>query len=673
MEEAQTAPPLPKPGDIFRADIEGLRAIAVLLVVGCHCGISWCAGGFVGVDIFFVISGYLITGSLAREYFDTSRIDFAGFFARRARRLLPACLVVLAATALAAALLLAPQEMDSTAHAGLASSLYVSNIFFDHASSDYFAPAVQRNPLLHTWSLGVEEQFYLVWPCLILFAGRSARARWILGALAASSFACGFLATRNAPTFAFYELPARAWEFAAGGLLALATAVVPSTRARIGAVTGGIAGAAMIFGTMLWVKGGGGFPGWIALVPVTGTLLTLFAGQAEPRRGVSAVLGTAPLRFLGARSYSWYLWHWPCVVFAGVLLPDITVVQKIEAACAALLMAALTYRWIEQPIRTSRYLVRRPKLSLSAAGGAALLTVGASAALAWFGQREMTLDAKYSAIQAATMDYGFAERQCYIDGRSAAAAEAKVCEFGDPRAARTLVLFGDSHAMQWINAMRKAADEKGWRLVTLVKPGCAASDINPHNLAAPSDSCKSWRTQAIEKIVDLAPYAVVMSSYNGATVRGDMLTPSLMPVDEVRAGTRSIVLKLSAAGLRVVVLRDSPLPPFEVPACLGRAIGRGRSTADLCEFDAPRALNAAAFEAERAAGEGLSNVYYLDMDDLICPGASCPAVRDGRIVYRDENHLVGSYAESLAGELATRLSRLLDTAPAPALAQRSGD
>ncbi len=407
------------------------------------------------------------------------------------------------------------------------------------------------------------------------------------------------------------------------------------------------------------------------MVPVAGTLLILSAGDAEPHRGMSALLGTAPLRFLGARSYSWYLWHWPFVVFAELLLPASSVAQRIEAAFASLLMAALTYRWIEQPIRTSRYLARRPNWSLCAAAGAALLTVGTSAALASFGQREMTLDAKYKVIQAATVDYGFAALECYADGPSAKALEAKVCEFGDPRATRTLVLFGDSHAMQWINAMRKAADAEGWRLVTLVKPGCAASDINPHNLAGPSDSCKLWRAQAIEKIVDLAPYAVVMASYNGATVRGDMLTPSLMPVDEVRTGTRSILLKLRAAGIRVVVLRDSPLPPFDVPACLGRAIGQAHPTADPCQFDASSAVNAAAFEAERAASEGLTNVYNLDMDDLICPGAACPAVQHGRIVYRDENHLAGSYAESLAGELAMRLSRVLDGAPA--LAHRSGD
>jgi peptidoglycan/LPS O-acetylase OafA/YrhL len=582
--------------------------------------------------------------------------------------------VVLAATTLAAALVLGPQEIDSTARAALASSLYVSNIFFDHASSDYFAAAVQRNPLLHTWSLGVEEQFYLVWPGLILFASRSRRARpvvWILGALAAGSFACGVLATRAAPMFAFYELPARAWEFAAGGLLALPTAVASSARTRIWAVTGGIVGAAMILGTVLWVKGGSGFPGWIALVPVAGTLLTLFAGVVAPQRGVSAVLGAAPLQFLGARSYSWYLWHWPFVVFAEVLLPAITVMQKIEAAVAALLMAAMTYRWIEQPIRTSRYLARRSNLSLSAAAGAALLTVGAAAALVSFAHRQMTLDAKYAAIQAATMDYGFAER-CYADGESAEAVEAKICEFGDPRAARTLALFGDSHAMQWISAMRKAADAEGWRLLTLVKPGCAASDISPHNLSVPSDACQVWRERAIQKIIDLTPFAVVMASYNGAIVRNeDMLTSNLMPVEEVRSGTRSTLLKLGAAGIRVVVLRDSPLPPFNVPACISRSIGRAHSTVDPCGFDASKALNASAFEAERAAGEGLTNVYYLDLDDLICPGASCPAVRDGRIVYRDENHLAGSYAESLAGEVATRLSLILDRAPA--LAHRSGD
>jgi peptidoglycan/LPS O-acetylase OafA/YrhL len=670
MDGPENALPLPKSADKFRADIEGLRGVAVLLVVGCHCGISWCAGGFVGVDIFFVISGYLITDLLTREYLKTSRIDFGEFFARRARRLLPVFVVVLASTALTAAWFLGPQDIVSTARAAIAASLYVSNIFFDHASSDYFAPAVQRNPLLHTWSLGVEEQVYLVWPCLILFTRRSSRFRpgvWIMGAVAVGSFACSLLATRDAPTFAFFELPARAWEFAGGGILALATAI-PFPRTRNWALAGGIGGAAMILGTVIWLKGGSGFPGWIALFPVTGTLLVLLAGAMAPHQGVSAVLGTAPLQFLGARSYSWYLWHWPFVVFAEVLLPPMSIADKIAAGIAALLMAALTYRYVERPIRTNQYLARRRNLSLSTAAGVACLTAGASTALASFGYFQVTLDARFKSIQAATVDYGFAARECYVDGSTEQAFEAKVCEFGDPRAAQTVVLFGDSHAMQWINAMRKVADAKGWRLATLVKPGCAASDINPHNLAVPSDRCKVWRARAIEKIIELAPLAVVMASYNGATFAGDM---PLMPVDEVRSGTRSTLQRLTAAGIAVVVLRDSPIPPFNVPACIARAVGKSDARADSCNFNASRALNPSAFEAERAAAEGLTDVHYLDLDDLICPAAACATVQNGRIIYRDDNHLAGSYAESLAGEMATRLSRVLDSAPA--LAQRAGE
>lgn len=219
--------------------------------------------------------------------------------------------------------------------------------------------------------------------------------------------------------------------------------------------------------------------------------------------------------------------------------------------------------------------------------------------------------------------------------------------------------------------MRKVASAEGWHLVTLVRPGCAASDINPHRLAAPSDQCKVWRAQAVATVVAMQPFAVVMASYNGSTARADVLSSRLLPVEEIRSGTRSTLLKFTRAHISVVVLRDSPIPPFNVPACIGRTIDQVHAPADLCQFDASGALNTAAFEAERAAGEGLTNVYYLDMDDLICPGAACPAVQHGRIVCRDENHLAGSYAESLAGEMATRLSRILDEAPA--LAHRLGD
>jgi peptidoglycan/LPS O-acetylase OafA/YrhL len=297
-------------GDSFRPDLEGLRGVAVLLVVGCHCGISWCAGGFVGVDVFFVLSGYLITGLLASECRTTSRIDLPGFFARRARRLLPESLLVSAVTLLTAVAFLAPQEIITTARAAAAAGLYASNLFFDGNASNYFAPDVAANPLLHTWSLGVEEQFYLVWPVVILLVSRGAQrvagSIFALAAIAALSFTCSVYTSEAAPTFAFYELPSRAWEFAAGGLLALLP-VSGNLGRRNGAMAGGFLGIAMIAGTALLLKGGAGFPGWVALLPVAGTLATLHAGAAGPQRGISAILSAAPLQFLGARSYSWYL------------------------------------------------------------------------------------------------------------------------------------------------------------------------------------------------------------------------------------------------------------------------------------------------------------------------------------------------------------------------------
>ena len=548
----------------FRPDVEGLRAVAILLVVACHCGMAWFAGGFIGVDVFFVISGYLITGLLAKEYRETSRIDLPAFFARRARRLIPACALVLIATAIAATTMLAPQEIEETAHATMAAAFYASNMFFEHAAADYFGPAVERNSLLHTWSLGVEEQFYLVWPCLMWVACRGGGRRrvWLLGVLAAGSFACSFYATRLVPLFAFYSLPARAWEFAAGGLLALAPVPTDPTRHTPWAVGGGVVGMLTILGTAVWVTGGAGFPGWIAALPVVGTLAVLHAGTIAPRVGMSAALGIAPLQFVGARSYSWYLWHWPFIVFAAILFPSITVSQKIATAIASLLIAACAYRCLERPIRDSSYLSHKTGLSLCAAAGAAAITLAVAGASAHHGVEEMKLNQRFQFVAAATSDYGFARSECYGDGPN---FEVHVCRFGDPDGARSLVLFGDSHAMQWMDAMRKVTAAAGWGLITVVRPSCAASDINPHRFTPAADPCRHWRAAAIERIIAMAPAAVMMASWNGATVQGDRPGSARMPAEEIRSGTRRILLDFVAAGISVVVLRDSPSATLPYP------------------------------------------------------------------------------------------------------------
>lgn len=638
----------------FRRDVEGLRGVAVLLVVGCHCDISWCAGGFVGVDIFFVLSGYLITGLLAAEYRCASRLNLLEFYARRVRRLLPSCVIVLATTTLFAAAFLSPQEMRLAGQAARWAGLYASNLYFDRNAADYFASNVENNPLLHTWSLGLEEQFYLVWPLLILVALRGARRLQrvitVLTAVTILSYIYCISTTRMAPTVAFYELPARAWEFAAGGLLAFLPTSGKSNNSRW-AVALGFFGLLAVLAACLFVKGGAAFPGWIALLPVSGTLAILLAGVNAPKRGVSAFLSASPLQFIGSRSYGWYLWHWPFLVFASILYPGITSGGKVLAASASLLAAGFTYRVVERPIRDNAYLTVRPQLSLSIALCATAIIVSASSILIVHGNRQLAMDETFRSIGAASNDIAdISISACVSQGPS---LRVNTCAFGSSDTNRTIVLFGDSHAIQWFNAVRNAAAMAHWRLVTVFRFGCAASDINPHQLSSLKNECSEWRARALQAIVAMHPSAVIMASYTGATIRG-FRAEQPMSTEELRLGTRRTLERLSSTGVPIVLLRDTPLPPFDIPQCVARNALKVNA-ADACNFDASAAMDEKAFYAERSAAEGLHNIYFLDMSDLICPGSSCPAMLHGLIVYRDDNHLTGTFAGTLAQTLRTRL------------------
>ena len=633
----------------------------MLLVVLCHCAVPWCPGGFVGVDVFFVLSGYLMTGLLSAEYRSTSRIDLISFYARRARRLLPACALALIGTVLAAAMLFSPQAIDFTGRAARWTALYVSNVFFDRTAADYFAADVGGNPLLHTWSLGVEEQFYLLWPALVLAlasGSRRGRAFLILGVLAVLSFAGCLIATRSAPTFAFYELPARAWEFAAGGMLALLPASARALEKRWVTVTG-IAGLAAILATGGWLRGGAGFPGWIALAPVGGTLAALHAGALHPSGPVARFLGAAPLKFIGVRSYSWYLWHWPFVVFAAAAFPGISLGGKLLAALGSLLVASVTFQLVERPVRRHPRLVKRPRLSLGLAAGVVALTVAVANALVVRGA-QLATDAQYQAIGAATTDVGdLPQRECVNQGRS---TEVKICEFGTDGAAPRVVLFGDSHAIQWFNALRSAATAEHWRLVTLVKAGCPSIDIERNPSSTAPGVCAAWRAAALDRIVAMKPAALVLANYTGATVRG---FGSERPItnEELRDGARRTLAALDAAGILTVVLRDSPLPPFDVPGCVARRVGSRSASPASCDFDAATAANAPAFAALKAAGAGLARIAFLDLNDAICTGSVCHASRAGVPLYRDDNHLTGAYAGSLAPVVRARLFAILKSVP----------
>jgi hypothetical protein len=409
------------------------------------------------------------------------------------------------------------------------------------------------------------------------------------------------------------------------------------------------------------VKGGAAFPGWIAPLPVAGTLAILFAGARAPQRGVSAVLGAAPLQFVGARSYSWYLWHWPFVVFAGTLFPAGRVGDRIVASVVSLLAAILTFRCVERPIRDNRRLRARPWLSLRLAGGATVLTMATSSALIFHGQR-LAMDQNLESLTGMVSIADLSPQRCMSWGHS---SEVKTCIFGDSHSARSVVLFGDSHALQWFNPLRTAARAEAWRLVTVVRAGCPASDFDAHPISSSSGICKEWRKDAIDKIVAMHPSAVVMASYTGATIRPSPGEPRLS-TEDIRMGTTRTLEALSRDGIPIVIIRDTPLPPFNVLACVERRVLHQLRPAETCDFDASVARNDAAYSAERAAADGMGNIFFLDLGDLICPGQLCTATQGGLPVYRDEDHLTGQFAQTLAPALRTRLFQILRNArPAP--------
>lgn len=649
----------------FRPDIEGLRGIAILLVVIFHCGIPGFSGGFVGVDVFFVLSGYLITGLLVSEIQKSSRLSLLQFYARRARRLLPASALALSITLLLGPIILSPQELRSAGHAARATALYVSNIFFAVYQADYFAPDVQTNPLLHTWSLAVEEQFYLFWPLLIMLGLKSWRSRKallvVLSGLTVISLAASVWFTSKAGPFAFYSLPTRAWEFSIGGLAVLMPRGTLKLPTRLWLAVGWL-GILTILMSGYFISGDAGFPGWIALAPVLGTVVTLVAGAEHPHRGAGILLDSAPLQFFGTLSYSWYLWHWPFLVFSEALFGNISIPGKTAVAAASLVVATITHHLVENPIRFHPHLVKRPTFSLYLAVAVTLCSLSIAFLSLWLAAR-LANSPEMKSITAAVDDIAKIPRQeCVSLGES---PEVKKCVFGNASSPTNLVLFGDSHAIQWFNPLKLMSETHGWKLTTIVKSRCPAFDVTPPGNQASFSmaNCSIWRAEAIRQIVALRPSVVFLGNatnrYFGRKVKHARQPDSAF--DDLRDGTRRTLEALTAAGLSVVAMRDNPLSSYDIPTCLGRSFSQSWYRSDSCDFDKSSSLNPAVFEAEKAGARGLSNVHLLDVTNQLCRENTCWAIQKGMIVYRDSHHLTGRFAESLVPVLEAGLLPILNT------------
>jgi peptidoglycan/LPS O-acetylase OafA/YrhL len=685
----------------FRPDIEGLRAVAVLAVVVFHAELPGMSGGFVGVDVFFVISGFLITGMLWREVEDTGRVQLVRFYGARVRRLLPAGIVVLVVTAVACAWLLPPLQARSALGDALASALYVGNYRFAVEGTDYLAADAPPSPFQHYWSLGVEEQFYLVWPALLIGTAWAGR-RWgrprtvlphlVLGTVAVASLVVCLRWTEELPAWAFFGLPSRAWQLAVGGLVALTVVWWRRVPASVAWVAGW-AGLGSVVLAVVGLDETTAYPGLAALLPVVGAGLVVVAGCVQPARGVGAVLSLLPMRWIGRISYSWYLWHWPVLLLAPVVVDrPLGLGGRLAAAAVAAALAAVTLVAVENPVRFGP-LRRSAGRSVLLGGG--LTTVGVCAAVGALAvvpvpagsgaaANAPTITAPPSSSTAPpTSDPGeVAIRRLTAQVQSAVAAseglqavpanltpslgEAPVdkpevfvngcvrswrgvgheeCASGEVGSATTVVTVGDSHAAMWQPALEGIAAQRHWRLETMAKVLCPLLDLpvqSPY-LGREYTECAQWRGQILDRLRAERPALIVLDMVRrytpdyGFTVYGREWLSAL---------TRTVA-ELRRTGAVVLVLGPVPDPRSTVPTCLSEHL----EVATACAPDRTAAVDDAGVAAE-AAATARAGGQYADVTEWFCTTARCPVIVGNLLVYRDDNHLTIDYAQYLAPVLA---------------------
>jgi peptidoglycan/LPS O-acetylase OafA/YrhL len=644
----------------YRSDIEGLRAVAILLVVAVHAGVPWLGGGFVGVDVFFVLSGFLITGLLVQEITDTGRLRFAEFYVRRLRRLLPALIVMLLIVRVLAALLLAPGEQGGQASAAAMAALWLSNVHFAFARLDYFAPGTETNLFLHTWSLGVEEQFYLIWPALLVWLlgrdGHRGMARLKVGmfvVLGVSLAACVVL-TYAAPQLAFYMMPLRAWQFAAGALAWLYFRVpgqgfvVGPSQGRLSALLrwAGWLGLAMVAVAGLLFDAKTPYPGVYSLLPTVGAVCIIAAGSFDSTAGVSRLLSWRPLQAIGRISYSWYLWHWPILLLGHALMGSDSPLYRAAWVVLSLILAILSYRCVESPIRHQQHWLLHRRAAI---GGALVLMVLANVlCIRWYNQASEQLRSpeqqRYARAHGdAPVIYGMGCDDWYHSDR------VLTCMFGPTNATHTAVLLGDSIAGQWFPAVAKVFDKPGWRLLVMTKSSCPMVDepfFYPR-IGREYTECSTWRRRSLEQIAAIKPDVVLLG-----TVSTDDFTQAQW-VD----GTTKVLEAITASSGHIYVLRATPHLPFDGPDCLAEHSGRpawlgfGRA----CSASSTDEHADLVYQWLQQASRHFDNVKTVDMNDLVCPNGTCVAEQNGQIAFRDSQHMTATFAASLGPALGDRL------------------
>jgi peptidoglycan/LPS O-acetylase OafA/YrhL len=688
----------------FRPDIQGLRTVAVLAVLVYHLNSAWLPGGFVGVDIFFVISGFLITGILLRQLESTGRISIREFYGRRAKRLIPAATLVLLATLGLSFLILPPTRWESIGWDGIASAFYVENWRLAQTSVDYLSLDAAPSPLQHFWSLGVEEQFYLVWPFLLVLVGlffasrhhHRSRSRRItsprfrpavLAALAVvtvPSLLWSIYYTSESAGPAYFVTTTRMWELAIGAIVA-AAAVYIARLNRAVLIVAGWAGIVGIIASLTLIGPGVPYPGAAALLPTVATALVLAGGIVPARYGPGIVLGIRPAVFVGDISYSLYLWHWPLIVLATSILGEINLLAAAVLAALSIGLAWATYRWVENPFNTAKVLTDEPSKAI-ALGLCLMIVTGLAGGALIFAFRDAQNAARASSYVAPEATAGLDGEPAQIEqgalllpnppagtepvatseiitpaAINAAAdwpscptsavdsSEVKSCSIG-PEDGTRVALVGDSHAKQWIPAFQTVAAERNWRVTVYIHDACPFALGELVRQGAPYESCMAWN-EAMQGVLanDSALAMVFTSNYtDAAAVSGSR---GVAGMAEAHAAAWKPLLD---RGTPVVAIRDTPAPKIDVPEC----VSQNESNLLACAVPREQASDNRGLALVEAT-QRESRAALVDLNEYICPGASCAPVIGNVLVYRDLSHITATYAKSLGPILNERLTSVV--------------
>ena len=657
--------------DTRRLDLDGLRGLAVLLVVGFHAGVPALAGAFVAVDVFFVLSGFFLAIGLARRLATGEEIRPLDSWASRLWRLLPFVVVVLLAT-LASTLLYAPIDRAAVARHMIPVAAFAGNLAFAADGVNYFRAG--ENPLLHTWTLGVELQLALLVPFLVAGlaawgvrrAGDTTAAERrevvtrtvLLGLLlvSAASLAAAVILNERAPMWAYFGPHTRLWSFCAGVLMAF---VIGGGQSLVGHAPGRVmllqgAGLALLLIPAFLVESTLAYPGILALAPVGGTLALLAGGGIAAASPLGRILASAPFTALGRVSYGWYLWHWPLIVLGGVLVPSIGIVGKLAWGACGLLAAVITQRLLLGASTSSWWqgaTSGRPmRTAVAVCAGLALVAAGAAS----LSDRHVRTSA-HRQFQAARDDH--VPHSCW--GSSAAVDEG--CAYGAIDAATTIALLGDSHASHWIGGLDLAGRDRQWRIEPHVMGACPVADLRgliDGAVARLYEQCAAYQEATMRRLEAAPPQAVILSNADFYLKPQAGRTPGIPDAAWVE-GLRRTYTRLARLGIPVVAFRALPWVPFDVPGCLSRREAQ-LPLATNCAFSPDRAFMARGRATQDEAARGLP-VRFVDLNDLVCPGAAtaCPTARDGIIRYTDDNHITRSLSRALAPALGERVSSAL--------------